>query len=228
MTSKNKYWNRSHISEAKTRHLLKEFSYDSTATEASNRTEISRVTVNRFYALLRDRILLLAHKESLEISGEETEIDESYFGAKRVRGLRGRGARGKIPVFGLLKRGGKVYTQIVKNCSRAELLPIIQGKVLTGSTVYSNGWKSYDGLIYNYDHYRVHHGENEFARGRNHINGIESFWSWAKRRLLKFNGLKRSHFALHLKECEWRFNHRHEDVYTILMKELRKRPLGYE
>ena len=67
------------------------------------------------------------------------ELDESYFGAKRVRGKRGRGAEGKTPVFGLPKRDGKVYVEIVKNCSRASLMTIIQGKLIEGK-YYSYRW----------------------------------------------------------------------------------------
>ena len=144
----------------------------------------------------------------------------------RVRGKRGRGAAGKTPVFGLLKRDGKVYVEIVENYSRNSLLPIIQGKILEGSTIHIDGWKAYDGLILNgYDHYRVYHSKNEFARGKCHVNGIESFRSFAKRRLAQFNGLAEQVFYLHLKECEFRFNNRKENLYAILLKELRKKPL---
>ena len=99
-------------------------------------------------------------------------------------------------------------------------MPIIQGKILEGSTLYTDGWKAYDGLILNgYDHYRIFHSQNEFARGKNHVNGIESFWSFAKRRLAKFNGLTDKKFFLHLKECEFRFNNRHEkDMINVLWK----------
>ena len=107
-----------------------------------------------------------------------------------MRGRRGRGAPGKTPVFGLLRRNGKVIVSLVKNCSKEELMPIIQGRILERSTIYTDGWKAYDGLILNgYEHYRVYHSKNEFARGKSHVNGIESFWSFAKRRLAKFNGL---------------------------------------
>ncbi len=151
------------------------------------------------------------------ISGE-IELDESYFGATRVRGKRGRGAAGKTPVFGVLKRHGKVFVSIVKNCSKAELMPIVQGKVLAGSTIHTDGWKAYDGLILNgYDHYRVHHSDNKFARGKCHVNGIESFWSFAKRRLAKFNGIASHKFLLHLKECEFRFNYRGSNFYDKML-----------
>ncbi len=63
---------------------------------------------------------------------------------------------------------------VKKTTAKKELMPIIQGKVLEGSVIHTDGWKAYDGLILNgYDHYRVHHSENEFARGKCHVNGIE-------------------------------------------------------
>ena len=75
-------------------------------------------------------------------------------------------------------------------------------------------------------HYRIKHGKNEFVNGKNHINGIESFWSFAKRRLEKFHGIPKKSFNLHLKECEFRFNNRNKNIYQILLKELRKSPLS--
>ena len=102
-------------------------------------------------------------------------------------------------------------------------MPIIQGRILEGSTIYTDGWKAYDGLILNgYEHYRVYHSKNEFARGKSHVNGIESFWSFAKRRLAKFNGLADDKFFLHLKECEFRFNHRHENLEQKALKIMKK------
>ena len=104
----------------------------------------------------------------------------------------------------MLKRDGKVYTQIVKNCSANELIPILsQFSELDESVIYSDCWKAYDGLV-DYGaraHYRVKHSKNEFANGKNHINGIENFWGYAKHRLSKFKGIKKENFLLHLKEC---------------------------
>ena len=113
--------------------------------------------------------------------------------------------------------------RIVPDCSRESLLPIIKGLVLEGSTIHSDGWKAYDGLILNgYDHYRVFHSENEFARGKNHVNGIENFWSFAKRRLSKFNGCSSDKFVIHLKESEWRYNHRNDDLVKELTRILKR------
>ena len=221
----NKYIKHSHISEKKFREILKYFCFDETANKTSISTIISRNTINKIYDKIRQKIFL-AHIRQEEKSFGEFELDESYFGAKRIRGKRGRGAAGKTPVFGVLKRDGKVYVEIVKNCTREQLMPIIQGKILEGSTINTDGWKAYDGLILNgYTHHRVFHSHNEFARGKNHVNGIESFWSYCKRRLAKFNGLTNEKFILHLKESEFRFNHRKQDLYKILLEIIRENPL---
>ncbi|MCB9789787.1 IS1595 family transposase [Candidatus Nomurabacteria bacterium] len=220
---KNKYLNRAHISEPKFREILKYFSEDETASKTAKYSGVNRNTVNRLFQLMRQRIVEISLASTPELG--EFEVDESYFGARRVRGKRGRGAAGKTPVFGILKRDGKMFVNVVKNCRKEQLMPIIEGKVLEGSTIYSDDWKSYDGLILNgYDHYRVYHSKDEFVRGKAHVNGIESFWSFTKRRLAKFNGLTDEMFNLHLKESEWRWNRR-GGIYYILLKEFRKNPL---
>lgn len=222
---KNRYLFHSKISEAQFRVILRMFCDDRILDEIQEKVGISRPTLTRILRLIRERIVEIGELEA-KFSGE-VEVDESYFGARRVRGKRGRGAGQKVPVVGLLKRGGKVYTKVVENCSRKELLPVIQGKILSQSTVYTDAWRSYDSLIlHGYDHYRIHHHENEFARGKNHINGIESFWSFAKRRLVRANGVRKDKFLLHLKESEFRWNHRKDDMYKALLSELRQRPLN--
>jgi transposase len=207
------------ITVYKQRKILKYFCEDISASKVAKLLGFNRKTVDLYYGLFREAIMHHCIEEQSKQFNGEVEVDESYFGAGRVRGKRGRGAAGKTPVFGILKREGKVFVTIVKNCSKAELMPIIQGKVLEGSTIHSDGWKSYDGLILNgYDHYRVYHSKNEFARGKAHVNGIESFWSFAKRRLSKFNGIASHKFHIYLKECEFRWNHKNSDLYAILLK----------
>ena len=224
---KNRYKRVAHFSEAKFRQIIKCFCLDLTASATSELCGLSRNTINALFQKIRLKIFTLAHHEA---EGEKSlgvfECDESYFGAKRVRGKRGRGAAGKTPVFGLLKRGEKVFVKIVERCSKDELMPIIQGKVLEGATINTDGWKAYDGLVVNgYDHYRVFHSNDEFARGKCHVNGIESFWSFSKRRLAKFNGLSDETFYLHLKESQWRWNLKDDNIKQLLLKEFRKKPL---
>ena len=223
---KNKYIKVTHISERKTREIIRLFCLDIEAKKTAELTGISRPTVNKFYGAFRERIAELCEIESPFINGE-IELDESYFGARRVRGIRGRGARGKIPVFGMLKRGDKVYTQVVKNCSVSEIMPIIKGKADNSAVIYTDGFRTYDGLAdYGYKkHYRVKHSENEFVLGQNHINGIENFWGLCKVRLAKFRGIHKNNFYLHIKECEFRYNFRNQNLFLTLLKNFRKYPI---
>jgi len=211
---KNKYLKVAKISEAKFRVLVDCFSEDIAATQAARLSRVNRNTAQRVYTLLRKRILTLAAEENRPFVGE-VEVDESYFGARRVRGKRGRGASGKTPVVGLLKRNGKVFVEVVKDCSRKELQPVIKGQVVEDSTVYTDGWRAYDSLVREgYKHHRVHHHKDEFARGKNHVNGIESFWSYVKFRMTKLRGVKREKFVTHLLESAWHLTTRRR-IFTF-------------
>ena len=210
------------ISKYSIEKILKCFCLDLTATQTHKLLGFNRKTINRFYLHFRLAIYWHQMKEFQKFVGE-IEADESYFGARRKRGFRGKLKRGrgtmKQPVFGLFKRNGRVYTEIIPNCRKKTLQGIMQGKIDATSVIYTDGWRGYDGLVdVGYDqHFRVNHGENEFSKGNGvHINGIESFWSFAKRRFVKFNGVKKN-FELHLKESEWRWGMDH----TELQKELR-------
>jgi transposase len=198
---------------------------DLEATKIAELTGISRNSINKILNVLRRRLAEICEEES-PFKGE-IEVDESYFGAKRVRGKRGRGAGGKTIVFGVLKRHEKVYTEIVPDCSRKTLQAIIQGKIDIDSTIHSDNFKAYNGLVdLGYKkHYRVNHGKDEFANTKSHINGIENFWGIAKMRLSKFRGLNKNTFYLHLKETEFRFNHRNQNLYKLILKMLLNEPL---
>ena len=226
MTVKNKYVNRSRISEHKFRHIVRLFSVDLDATQIAKLTGLNRNTINRYLTKIRQRLVEYCDAQS-PFSGE-VEVDESFFGARRIKGKRGRGAFGKTIVFGLFRRNGHVYTEIVPNCSKATLQAVIRGKVELESIIYSDRWRGYNGLVdVGYGrHLRVDHGRDEFAKGRTHINGIEGFWGYAKSRLVRFRGMSPATFNLHLKECEFRFNHRGQDLYPLILKILRNRPLN--
>ena len=226
MAMKNRYAIRSRISEAKFRQLVRLFALDLEATQITVLTGLNRNTINRYLRGIRQRIAEYCEAQS-PFSGE-VEVDESYFGAKRIKGKRGRGAFGKTAVFGIFKRNGHVYTEIVPDCRKNTLQAIIRGRVELGSIVYSDGWRGYNGLVdVGYGkHLRVEHGRDEFARGRTHINGIEGFLGFAKSRLTRFRGMNKHTFYLHLKECEFRFNHRQEDLYPIILKICRKSHLN--
>jgi len=175
-----------------------------TARTAADLVGVNYHTAHLFYHKLRD--IITAHLEAEWPFDGEVEVDESYFGGVR-KGTRGRGAAGKVPVFGLLKRGGHVYACMIPDASSATLMPIIRRKVLPDSIVYTDYWTAYNALdVSEFRHERINHSE-EYASGHNHINGIENFWNQAKRVLRKYNGIPKKHFHLFLKECEFRFNY---------------------
>jgi len=225
MIAKNRYARRSKISEAKFRELVKLFALDLEATQIAELAKLNRNTVNRFLRAIRER--LAEHSEQQSPFAGEVEVDESFFGARHVKGKRGRGASGKTIVFGVFKRNGKVYTEIVPDCSKATLQAVIRGKVDPESVIYSDNWRGYNGLVdVGYGkHLRVDHGRNEFAKGKTHINGIEGFWGFAKARLARFRGMRKATFNLHLKECEFRFNTRGDNLYRTILNIVREKPL---
>ena len=193
------------LSKYKQDRLIEHFVSGSTALTAASLCSVNRKTAAFFFLRLREIIVLELEAESEAMFGGEIEVDESYFGGKR-KGKRGRGAAGKIPVFGVLKRGGRVYTKIISDASSETLIPIIKRKVIPDSIVYSDSWKAYNVLdVSDFKHFRINHSEL-FADKKNHINGIENFWNQAKRHMRKFNGVPKAQFVLYLKECEWRFN----------------------
>ena len=194
------------LSKNKQRKLLEFFIAEVTARTAADLLDIQANTAILFYHKVR---LVIDYHLSLEahrIFDGEVELDESYFDGRR-KGKRGRGAGGKTAVFGILKRNDRVYTVVVKDTKKDTLMPIITSKIKPDSIVYTDNYASYNALDVNdFTHFRINHSK-EFAQSHNHINGIENFWSQAKRTLRKYNGINKDHFHLFLKECEFRFNY---------------------
>ena len=206
----------SKLSLYKIKKILKCFSMDLTALQTADFLQLNRNTINRYYKIFRQKIT--AYCEAQNGFEGELELDESYFGGKHHKGKRGRGSENKIPVFGILKRDGKVYTQIIENARSDTLLSIVREKIKPDSVVYTDSYAAYNKLSLNgYKHFRVNHSR-EFVKGKNHINGIENFWAYCKMRLAKFHGLKKEEFLLHLKESEFRFNNRKQDLYKVLLR----------
>lgn len=202
--------------------LVKLFVAGSTARTAGDLVGVHCNTAIRFFHKLRKKIAAKQQDRTEHFCGK-IELDESYFGGSR-KGKRGRGSAGKVAVFGILKRGGKVYTQIIANAKTDTLMPIIRCKIAPDSIVYTDSWRAYNAMdVSEFKHYRINHSKL-FAQKHNHINGIENFWNQAKRHMRKFNGIPKQYFNLFLKECEWRFNmggpkQLVEDLKNILKKD---------
>jgi len=198
---------------ARDMEILHYFALEISANRTSKELGLGYKTVSSRYMFFREKIAEYEEKTFRKLGGE-LELDETYFGGKR-KGKRGRGALNKVIVFGVLERNGKVYVALVPNVNAKTLMAEIEAKTEKGSVFYTDCFKSY-GSLRRYGKYsRVNH-EKTFGRGRNHINGLEGFWSFAKERFHKYHGIDRENYMLYLKEMEFRFNHRNADVFKKL------------
>ena len=178
--------------------------------------DLNYQSVSRVYQRLREAVYHVAELEGKKLKGE-IELDEAYFGGRR-KGKRGRGARGKSIVFGLLERDGRVYTRVVEGVSADDLMTIIRKKTRKGSVYFSDKFRSYNSLKRLGKHHTVDHSKSMVdKRTKNHINGIEGFWSFAKHILYNYRGVSKYHFPMYLKEVEYRFNHRNENLFKLFL-----------
>jgi len=197
--------------------IIKLFELELSTRKIAQQINMSYPTVLKAVDLIR-RSIVVGSKDYGLISGE-VEMDEAYFGGKR-KGKRGRGAAHKIPVFGILERKGVVQVEVVPDVSAQSLLSMAIKKVRRGSIVYTDRFRGYDALMFcGYRHLRVDH-EKTFSSGKVYINGLEGFWSYAKERLIKYHGVSFKKFPLYLKEMEFRYNHRNQNIFEILTKKL--------
>ncbi len=199
--------------------LLKAFCLNPTAHHAARYIRCTYRTAHQTYMRFRLALGEMTAEEKRPLLGE-LELDESYFGGKR-KGKRGRGAAGKVAVFGILERAGKVYTVAVPDCRKETLMAKIQAATVKGSIFYTDEFVSYKDLSRYGKHVPIDHQET-VAEGSAHINGIEGFWSYAKRLHRLCHGVDRDNFPLYLAEYEYRYNHRDEQLLSILFDRLYK------
>jgi len=210
--------NKLNISFKKWLWIIKFFELEISARKIAEQTKLSYPTVLKACHIIRMAIVFTSGFQDELLKGE-IELDESYFGGKR-KGKRGRGAAGKVPVFGILERKGVVKVEVVKDVTAQSLLNMTVKTVRRGSIVYTDKFRGYDTLMFcGYRHLRVDHGKR-FALGKVYINGLEGFWSYAKERLAKYHGVSKEYFPLYLKELEFRFNNRHQNLYYLFAQNI--------
>lgn len=190
------------------------FYLELSASKTAKEMNLNYKTIRSRFMDFRKSIKEYSDNQAKKLNGK-LELDESYFGGKR-KGNRGRGANNKAIVFGILERKGKVYLKIVEKVSKETLFNEIEKKTKKGSVFYTDGFKSYNSLHQFGKHNVIKHSEDVFAKGHNHINGIEGFWSYAKERFHKYHGIKKNNYPFYLKEMEFRYNFRNENVFNLL------------
>lgn len=199
----------------------------------SKQLERNTKTVTKALRLLRT----VMTKDVPDVFEGVVEVDETYLGGQKknknksqlrrekvVFGRESKKGKGttKQPVFGILCRNGKVFTELVDDTEAKDLIPIIVKKVKAGTRINSDTWRAYTGLATKgYVHRTVEHKEKEYIRGKSHINGLEGFWGFLKRKLASKGGVRRQYLPLFLGEYVWRYNHRKEELI-----DQRKRLIG--
>lgn len=141
------------------------FELELSARKIAKQLELPYKTVFKTVMVIRYAILVHAADGLEIIQSDGFELEESYFGGKH-KGNRGRGVAGKIPVFGILSRGGRAYVEIVPNVKVETLLDITVKKVRRGSVIYTDKYKAYDSLMCcGYRHLSVDHF-SRFSHGK--------------------------------------------------------------
>jgi len=192
--------------------------------EHSTNIILARVNVSK-YKLLKTLTLLRMEmtRDVPDVFDGYVEVDETYLGGqmknrklqerlkykKRSKQTRGFGTI-KQPVFGILCRSGKVWARIIDKIEAEDLHPLIEKQVKKGSTICSDTWRGYTGIAAKgYVHRLVEHSKNEYSDKKgNHINGLEGFWGYLKRKLSAKGGIRRERLPIYLGEYVWRYNHR--------------------
>ena len=222
---KNPYAKKTHFSVRKFRNFLQLFCKELNATQIADFINVSRNTVNLWINRIRMRILLIVEQERLT-NATNVQMDEMFFTRTKEYFPKWRIPYEEVAVFGIIDDRGKVYARIVEKADRSHIFPVIAECCAAAATIFTDGGTVYRGLSkLGYNHKFVNHNQMEFARIENGLkittNRIEGFWGWTRVRLTKFKGIKWDSLHLHVAESVWRYNHRHENLYKILLKELR-------
>lgn len=211
-------WASYRVSESAKRKLLEYFSLGVPVFRARFRLPCSYRTAERFF---RDaRWCMAQEEECLEPLTGNLEVDESAFGGSR-KGKRGWGAVGKVLVLGILKRNGKVRVSVIPNREYETIVGKVESQTKPGSLYFTDDYQAYGKLSVRGDHVVVRK-EKGRPVGRDHMNGIEGFWSYAKHWLYQYRGVHKNFFHLYLGEISYRFNHREEDVLPIIEAMMKK------
>lgn len=207
-------WDKSRLSNTAKNRLLEMFVLGVPVYRQRFRSQVSAPAAERFYRLIRATCAL--QEDLRQPFAGHIELDETMFGGSRP-GKRGWGAAGKVVVFGILKRNGKVYVSPLEDRGHREIMAKVRSQTLPGSLYYTDDWHAYASLAMRGEHIVIRK-EKGRPKGRDHINGIEGFWSYAKNWLYPYRGVPRKYFHLYLGEIAFRFNHRDEDLVPLLRR----------
>jgi transposase len=223
MSITNRYVKRSKISEAKFRELVRYFALDLDAHKIAALTRLNRNTVNRYLLLIRKRISEFCDQAPPVEGWIATDL--SRLGARGAGGNGGPAGSGKTPAIGIFQRGGSIYTGIIQEGAGKAQADGRLGRIEPDSILRAESWRG-NGDPVEPGETGAGRRKSGTSRGEKNANGIRSFRAYARRRLVKFRGVPGTTFYLHLKESEFRFNCRNRNIYLVVLKLLREKPLS--
>lgn len=221
---KNKYLKGAHLSERKFKEILKLFSEDLTATQIANISGVSRVTVNSYLKKIRMQIVKYCESVMPESPGyPKIQHRNGHETAVAVKSEVDRII--KPVIFGIYKADDKVFTEILPEVSRSMIQAIARGRSVLETVVTADRIRRFHGVV-DLGQYRLYNLGGSHGENGKQLDDVDGFWGLTKHRLAKFKGLNRNTAYLHLKECEFRYNYRSEDLYQVLLNLLKTYPLN--
>lgn len=223
---KNKYVKRSKISEAKFRKIIMYFALELDSQKIAVLTGLNRNTVNRYLTRIRNRIADLCEDQASKYSYCTPPKTGQQTAAQASRSLTA--APDSLPVFGIQSRNTHIYTEILPNGVHRKLRRLIKNSPDSDPLLLPRDWRHYDGIV---DlngrwHYRLSTVSTQMQNVSEPLGSIEDFLGFARKRLITINLNGADHFNLLLKECEYRFNNRNDNLYQLLLKRFREKPLS--
>lgn len=223
---RNRYYRRSRLGERKFRDILRCLAIDMSASDTARLTGISIRSANTIFLKIRQRMAQETERHSIfnSLPVNTCSTLPAVTSAQDSPRCNGR----KPLLFGIHRSNDSVHTELVPDCSSPLLHTILSGDQELASVFRPDHWISrYHGLVdvHTGQYFPVQWHDSQYLRSVREINGSEPFWVFTRRRLQRFMGIPRHTYYLHLKECEYRFNHLRDDLYPELLALLRNHPL---
>ncbi|MGE7777907.1 IS1595 family transposase [Chitinophaga sp. NPDC101104] len=229
---KNKFLKGAHLSERKFKEILKLFSEDLTATQIANISGVSRVTINSYLKKIRMQIVKYCESLQPEKAAGSVSLGHRAHALHQPQDIAVAVKTDvdrivKPVIFGIYKSDNKVFTEILPDVSRSMIQAIARGRSVLETVGSAERIRRFNGVVdlSQYRLYHLGHGHHE-AESKTVLDDVDGFWGLTKHRLAKFKGLNRNTAYLHLKECEFRYNYRHEELYAVLLNLLKTYPLN--
>jgi transposase len=224
LTMKNKMLKRSHLSEKTCREIIQLFSDDLTATQIASITGVSRVTINNYLKLIRTHIAKHCEEQNPDYGAKKSI---PLVALPKINGTPlTNGEEAGTAYYGFYRFNGNIFTNGLYTINKSRIQELQRTRFINREE--NNGWGElvrYHAIA-DFDGWRLYRVDAGIAmNGKNHSDDIAVFWGNARSRLLKFRGLNKNTLYLHVKECEFRYNNRNDDINTILLNIITKHPL---